>query len=123
MKKPKILKPVARVGCVILKDVTFKYQGIQELGETRHKQPPVGEVVSCTRPGEDIKQLLPWDDRIVVGALVLLPRTQKYEFPVGDGTKLLSVHHSDLRVFYEVDGGKGKVAHVTQCAHKAPHRV
>ena len=122
MKKPKILQPKARVGCVILKDVTFKYQGIQDLGESRFKQPPVGEVVDCCKPDKDIKQLLPWDDRIKVGALVLLPRTQKYQFPVGDGTDLLSVHHSDLRVFYEEER-KYELKDFQNSAHKAPHRV
>lgn len=99
----KVKKPLARVGDVLLKDVTQKYEGTQALGEDRFKQPPVGLVVDCCRPEKGSKEWIPWDERIVKGALVLMPRTQKYEFPLGDGTSLLSVHHSDIRVFYEED--------------------
>ena len=115
--KPKIRKPKARIGCVILKDVTFKYKGVAGLNEYRHKQPPVGEVVDCCKPGKDVKQLLPWDDRIVPGSLWLLPRTAKHVFPVGDGTELIQVHHSDLLILYEVDDGNKDTS--SQVAGKA----
>ena len=97
----KIKKPRARVGCVLIKDVTASYQGKQVLGEARFQQPPVGLVIDACEPKDTDKQWIAWDERIKAGALVLIPRTQKYEFPLGDGTTLMSCHHSDIRVFYE----------------------
>lgn len=87
-----------REGYVVLEDVTVKQTTVATFGEIRHPQPPLAKVVAVSKPKDDI---IPFDDRIVEGAVVLKPVAAKQEFVSGDGRVFYNCHHSDIRVFFK----------------------
>lgn len=86
-----------RVGYVILEDATVKEKTVLAFGETRYQQPQLAKVVAVSKPNDS---LIPFDERIIEGAVVLKPVAAKQEFHSGDGRVLYNCHHSDIRVFF-----------------------
>lgn len=92
-------KIVPRIGYVILEDVTEKPKPPLMFGEVRHEQPALARVVDVSPSADD---LIPFDERIAPGVVVLKPVASKQEFPSGDGRKLYMCHHSDIKVFFKL---------------------
>ena len=88
-----------RIGYVLLRELPKQKKGLKKFGEKTFEQPRLAEIVSFSKPNKEA--MFEWDDKIQVGAVVLMPVTKKQEFADGIGSKLAIVYHADLKIWFK----------------------